>query len=155
MQLNDISMPREREKSQDSQLKLHIPIHQLYSGELLHLTYQRPVVCFYADECVKPRKDCQGPGLRVSSQRIAPNYVVQTQKADPSCVDNGKGWVSGRCNKCPYGPTELKNIALTAVIEPGMKTGDIIKFEGAGQQSISQDPGDLVLVIVEDSENDK
>eukprot|EP01054_Gregarina_sp_Poly1_P011021 Gregarina_sp_Poly_1__11020@NODE_879_length_5888_cov_545_981446_g629_i0_p2_GENE_NODE_879_length_5888_cov_545_981446_g629_i0NODE_879_length_5888_cov_545_981446_g629_i0_p2_ORF_typecomplete_len394_score54_11DnaJ_C/PF01556_18/4_9e38DnaJ/PF00226_31/3_5e24DnaJ/PF00226_31/5_1e03DUF3106/PF11304_8/2e02DUF3106/PF11304_8/3_2DnaJ_CXXCXGXG/PF00684_19/0_86_NODE_879_length_5888_cov_545_981446_g629_i032834464 len=144
-----------REKADDVNIKLYLTLEQLYKGETLHIAYKRPVVCMHADECIKARPDCIGPGTRMTQQRIAPGYMVQTQTTDTSCVDKKKGWTSGRCRKCPEGPLQIEETILMAFVDPGMQPGDHIRFEGAGEQTLSLDPGDLFLIIQEEQEKDK
>eukprot|EP01053_Blabericola_migrator_P009262 Blabericola_migrator_1__9261@NODE_497_length_8018_cov_163_611747_g381_i0_p2_GENE_NODE_497_length_8018_cov_163_611747_g381_i0NODE_497_length_8018_cov_163_611747_g381_i0_p2_ORF_typecomplete_len386_score79_12DnaJ_C/PF01556_18/1_3e37DnaJ/PF00226_31/5_3e24DnaJ/PF00226_31/6_9e03Tnp_22_trimer/PF17489_2/2_2e03Tnp_22_trimer/PF17489_2/1_9Tnp_22_trimer/PF17489_2/2_1e03DnaJ_CXXCXGXG/PF00684_19/1_2_NODE_497_length_8018_cov_163_611747_g381_i060437200 len=144
-----------REKADDVNIKLYLTLEQFYKGETLHIAYKRPVVCMHADECIKSRPDCIGPGTRMTQQRIAPGYMVQTQTSDATCVDKKKGWTSGRCRKCPEGPLQIEETILMAFVEPGMQPGDHIRFEGAGEQTLSLDPGDLFLILQEEQEKDK
>eukprot|EP01057_Protomagalhaensia_wolfi_P003353 Protomagalhaensia_wolfi_Nauph_80__3352@NODE_340_length_2751_cov_889_069690_g257_i0_p1_GENE_NODE_340_length_2751_cov_889_069690_g257_i0NODE_340_length_2751_cov_889_069690_g257_i0_p1_ORF_typecomplete_len390_score62_51DnaJ_C/PF01556_18/7_1e38DnaJ/PF00226_31/2_4e23DnaJ/PF00226_31/5_5e03DnaJ_CXXCXGXG/PF00684_19/0_79_NODE_340_length_2751_cov_889_069690_g257_i08031972 len=144
-----------REKADDVNIKLYLTLEQFYKGETLHIAYKRPVVCMHADECIKARPDCIGPGARMTQQRIAPGYMVQTQTSDSTCVDKKKGWTPGRCRKCPEGPLQIEETILMAFVEPGMQPGDNIRFEGAGEQTLSLDPGDLFLILQEEQEKDK
>eukprot|EP01055_Gregarina_sp_Pseudo9_P005992 Gregarina_sp_Pseudo_9__5991@NODE_988_length_1997_cov_14_676711_g926_i0_p1_GENE_NODE_988_length_1997_cov_14_676711_g926_i0NODE_988_length_1997_cov_14_676711_g926_i0_p1_ORF_typecomplete_len392_score38_30DnaJ_C/PF01556_18/1_3e35DnaJ/PF00226_31/2_4e24DnaJ/PF00226_31/7_2e03_NODE_988_length_1997_cov_14_676711_g926_i08031978 len=144
-----------REKADDVNIKLYLTLEQFYKGETLHIAYKRPVVCMHADECIKARPDCIGPGTKLTQQRIAPGYMVQTQTSDSTCVDKKKGWTSGRCRKCPEGPLQIEETILMAFVEPGMQPGDHLRFEGAGEQTLSLDPGDLFLILQEEQEKDK
>ncbi|KAL7068005.1 DnaJ domain-containing protein [Cryptosporidium serpentis] len=132
----------------DTILKLHVSLEQLYFGEMISVSYNRPVVCINAEDCFKNRSDCAGPGTRLFTQQMGPGFMVQHQINDPSCVARRKGW-DKNCKSCPNGPTELENAILTVYIEAGMRTGDTIRFEGSGEQKLGHEPGDLILVIQE------
>lgn len=69
---------------------------------------------------------------------------MQSQINDPTCVGPRKGW-SSRCSKCPGGPFTEKENLVTVYIEPGMKDGETIRFSESGTQSLTADPGDLVI----------
>jgi len=135
-------------KTPGLKMKLRCSLDQLFFGEVFHVSYTRPVMCVSADECFIERRDCQGPGLRVVTQQMGPGFMVQNQMHDDSCVARGKAWKS-KCSACPKGQTEEERIYLTAYVEAGMRNGDIITFEGAAEQKVGHEPGDLVLAIEE------
>ena len=54
-------------------------LKQLYLGEVLDVAYVRQVVCAEANSCQKNDKDCQGPGVKLRLQQLAPGFVQQMQ----------------------------------------------------------------------------
>jgi len=139
---------RETPKAPNMVMRLRATLEQLYFGELLQATFTRPVQCINADTCLITKNDCEGPGLRVVTQHMGPQFIVQNQIQDPSCVDRKKAW-DPNCKLCPKGKTELEAAYVSPFIEAGMKDGDKIEFAGLGEQKLGHDPGDLFFVIME------
>lgn len=137
---------QEVQKLAPLKLKLHPTLEQLLFGETLHLSYRRDVLCVNADDCLIEKRDCQGLGVRMVTQQMAPGFVVQNQMKDESCIGPGKAW-KPNCSACPQGQTEEEAIRLNAVIEPGMKDSDTIVFDGVGDQRVGYEAGDLVYII--------
>lgn len=125
---------------------MRVSLKQLYLGELLDVEYIRQVVCVEASSCEKKNNECQGPGVKLKVQQIAPGFVQQIQVNDASCVARGKAWKSP-CKACPRGMTEEEEIQLTLDIQPGFKDGDTIKFDQVADEAVGHIPGDLIFVI--------
>jgi len=139
---------QESQKAPAMVIRLRVSLEQLHFGELLHATYTRPVQCINSDSCFVTKNDCEGPGLRIVTQQMGPQFIVQNQIQDPSCVDRKKAW-STNCKMCPNGPTELEPVYLTPFVEAGMKNGDKIEFLGVGEQKLAHEPGDVYFIVVE------
>mmetsp|Transcript_7377 Transcript_7377/g.10454 ORF Transcript_7377/g.10454 Transcript_7377/m.10454 type:complete len:365 (-) Transcript_7377:313-1407(-) len=140
---------RQREEEQRTanvEIPVRVTLKQLYLGELLDVEYIRQVVCVEASSCEKKDKDCQGPGVKLRVQQLAPGFVQQIQVADSSCVARGKSWKSG-CKACPRGMTEEEELQLTVDILPGMKDGEQIKFDQVADEAVGHTPGDLIFII--------
>jgi DnaJ-class molecular chaperone len=101
---------------------------------------------------MKPAQECQGPGVRVKMQQLAPGFVQQVQQRDDRCVARGKMW-RPNCKECPQGQTQTEKIDLTLDISKGMRPGERITFEGVADEKPGYSAGDLNFVIFE-SEND-
>jgi DnaJ-class molecular chaperone len=110
------------------EIPVRVTLQQLYLGVQLDVEYLRQVVCVEASSCEKKSQDCQGPGIKMRVQQLAPGFVQQVQVSDPSCVARGKAW-KPNCKACPRGMTEEEEIQLTLDIQPGMFHGDTIKFD--------------------------
>lgn len=127
---------------------LRVTLKQLYFGDLLHVSLLRPTQCINADDCFVPNKECQGPGVRVVTRQMGPGFMVQNQMHDDSCVDRQRAWKEN-CKACPHGQTELEYVYLTAYVEAGMSDGEVIEFEGVGQQQLGHEAGNLNLKVTE------
>ncbi|KAJ1608935.1 DNAJ domain-containing protein with a signal peptide [Cryptosporidium canis] len=138
----------ERYRVPDTTFKIFMTLEQLYFGEIIAISFTRPVLCINASDCLKNRNDCAGAGTKLFTQQMGPGFMVQHQVNDPTCVSRKKGW-DKNCRQCPNGPTELETAQLTAYIEAGMYSGDTIRFEGSGEQKLNQEPGDFVVAIFE------
>lgn len=88
---------REIPQAPSSVLSVGVSLEQLYDGALLDFSFSRPVLCINADECLKDRHDCKGPGVRVVTQQMGPGFIVQNQIQDDACVEQGKAWMP-RCS---------------------------------------------------------
>lgn len=128
------------------EVPVRVSLRQLYLGELLDVSYTRQVLCVEANSCQKNNQECQGPGIKLRMQQLAPGFVQQVQVSDPSCVARGKAWKSP-CKACPKGMTEEEEIQLTLDVQAGMAAGDKIKFDQIADEAVGHIPGDLIFVI--------
>jgi DnaJ-class molecular chaperone len=96
---------------------------------------------------MKTNQECQGPGIRVRRQQIAPGFVQQVQQHDERCVAPGKMWLNN-CSECPS-KTETEKIDLTIDATKGMRPNEQITFEGVTDEKPGYLPGDLNFVIME------
>lgn len=128
------------------EVPLRVTLKQLYTGDVLDTKYSRQVLCVDHASCSKTCKDCQGPGIKMKHQQLAPGFVQQVQVRDDSCVARGKCWKSP-CNKCPKGMTEEEEIDLTVDLSPGMADGDRISFEQIADEAVGHISGDLIFVV--------
>jgi len=71
-------------------IPLRVTLKQLYVGDVLEVEYVRQVLCVNWQECMKNNQECQGPGVKVRMQQIAPGFVQQVQQRDERCVSQGK-----------------------------------------------------------------
>jgi len=142
----------EEQQTPSVDLPLYMSMEQLYKGEIIEVEYVREVLCLNWKECMKPAQECQGPGVRVKMQQLAPGFVQQVQQRDDRCVARGKMW-RPNCKECPQGQTQTEKIDLTLDISKGMRPGERITFEGVADEKPGYSAGDLNFVIFE-SEND-
>ena len=97
---------------------------------------------------MKNNQECQGPGVKVRMQQIAPGFVQQVQQRDDRCVAPGKMW-SNNCRACPKGQTQPEKIDLTIDLNKGMYPGEAVTFEGVADEKPGMTAGDLNFVIVQ------
>jgi DnaJ-class molecular chaperone len=137
---------QEDPRTDDVNVPLEVTLAQLYIGELLDVSYSRQVLCVEASSCEKKNQNCQGPGVSVRVQQLAPGFVQQVQVNDPSCVARGKAWKTN-CKACPNGMTEEETIELTVDLRKGMAPGDTIKFEQVADERVGHIAGDLIFTV--------
>jgi hypothetical protein len=70
---------REEPRTPTVNIPLRVTLRQLYVGELLDVNYVRQVLCVEASSCQKNNNECQGPGVKVKVQQLAPGFVQQVQ----------------------------------------------------------------------------
>jgi len=138
---------REEEvKTPNVVIPLRVSLKQLFTGDILEVTYVRQVLCMNHKECTKSDSSCQGPGVRIRQQQIAPGFVQQVQVRDDTCVARGKSWRKG-CEACPNGQTQPEEVKLTVDIMPGMKDGDTISFGEVADERVGHTAGDLIVHV--------
>ncbi|KAG7370884.1 DnaJ C terminal domain containing protein [Nitzschia inconspicua] len=135
----------QRTPSVDVPLKL--TLEEIYSGATFEVTYIRQVLCLKWEMCMKTNQECQGPGIRVKRQQIAPGFVQQVQQHDDRCVARGKMWLNN-CSECPN-KTEAEKIDLTVDVTKGIRDRESITFEGVADEKPGYKAGDLNFVVME------
>lgn len=140
---------RDSEQRTDSvEIPLYLSLNQLYLGATIEVSYVRQVLCLQWEMCMSNAPDCQGPGIRVRRQQIAPGFVQQVQQRDDRCVAAGKMWKPD-CRDCPE-KTHPEKIGLTIDVQPGLRNHEHISFEGVADELPGYLPGDLHFLIIED-----
>mmetsp|Transcript_46136 Transcript_46136/g.68739 ORF Transcript_46136/g.68739 Transcript_46136/m.68739 type:complete len:373 (-) Transcript_46136:97-1215(-) len=129
------------------EIPLHVTMKDLYLGVELEVEYVREVLCVNWQECMSDAQACQGPGIRVRTQQLAPGFVQQVQQRDDRCIARGKMW-KANCRACPK-KTETEKIGLTISVSPGMRPGERITFENVADEKPGYTAGDLHFVIME------
>lgn len=138
--------PREQ-TTPNVDVPLELTLEQMYAGATFEVEYIRQVLCLKWEMCMKANQECQGPGVRVKRQQIAPGFVQQVQQHDERCVSRGKMWLSN-CSECPS-KTEAEKIELTIDVQKGIRHGEAISFEGVADEKPGYKPGDLNFVVME------
>lgn len=136
------------QKTPSIEMNLRLSLKQLYMGETLEVEYVRQALCMHWQECMKNAQECQGPGVKVKMQQLAPGFVQQVQQRDDKCVARGKMW-RPNCRDCPKGKTEPEKLQLEIEVRKGMRPGERITFEGSADEKPGMAAGDLSFIIVE------
>eukprot|EP01041_Mallomonas_annulata_P007252 gene7252-14788_t len=136
----------EESRTPDVEIPVRVSLRQLYVGEVLDVKYSRQVLCVDHASCQRKCPDCQGVGVKVRVQQLAPGFVQQVQVRDDSCVARGKCWKSP-CKACPKGMTEDEEIQITLDVHAGMRDGDRVKFDQVADESVGSTAGDLIFII--------
>ena len=135
-------------RSPSVHLPLHLTLEQLYLGETFEVEYVRQVLCLNWEMCMKAAPDCQGAGVRVRRQQLAPGFVQQVQQADERCVAPGKMWKSD-CRDCPS-KTVTEKIDLTVSVSPGMRNEEEIVLEEVADEKPGMLAGHLHFHVIEE-----
>lgn len=137
----------EEQRTPSVDLPLELTLEQLYKGVTFDVEYIRQVLCLRWEMCMKKSPECQGPGIRLKRQQIAPGFVQQVQQRDERCIAPGKMWIPN-CSDCPK-TTDTEKIDLTVDVTKGMRPMERVTFEGVTDEKPGYKPGDLNFVIVE------
>ena len=136
------------QKTPSVEMNLRLTLKQLYMGTTIEVEYVRQALCMKWQDCMKNAQECQGPGVKVRMQQLAPGFVQQVQSKDDRCVARGKMW-RPNCKACPKGQTEPEKLDLTIDVVKGMRAGERINFEGVADEKPGIAAGDLSFVIIE------
>lgn len=137
----------QEQRTPNVDVPLKLTLEEMYSGATYEVTYIRQVLCLKWEMCMKTNQECQGPGIRVKRQQIAPGFVQQVQQHDDRCVARGKMWLNN-CSDCPS-KTEAEKIDLTVEVMKGIRDRESITFEGVADEKPGYKPGDLNFVVME------
>ena len=130
------------------EMPLVLNLKQLYLGDAFEVEYVRETLCTNWRDCVSRSSSCQGPGVRVRTQQLAPGFVQQVQVRDDRCVGKGESWKKD-CRACPSGKTQPEKTVLSVDVTPGMRSGERVVFEGVADEKVGMTPGDLSFVVKE------
>lgn len=136
----------QRRKARNAQHVIQIGMREAYFGcqKTIKISLQKK--CF---QCCQECGNCQGRGMVQSMHRMGPFTTMSTQPCH-SC--HGTGKISkGRkeCSVCKGQVDYKEDKHLEINIPMGVEMGHQIKFEGCGEQPISENdlPGDLIFEI--------
>lgn len=135
------------QRTPDVRMPLRLTLEQLYKGTIIDVEYLREVLCTNWEECTRVDNDCQGPGVKVRRQQLAPGFVQQVQIQDDSCIARGKSW-RRNCRACPS-KTETEKIDISVDINPGTRNGEEFVYEGVTDEKPGYIPGNLQFFVVE------
>jgi len=147
--------PGER-RSKDVIHQLSVSLEDLYKGAVRKLALEKNVIC---EKCegrggkkgaVEKCNTCQGSGVQVQIQQLAPGMIQQIQCMCSDC--NGQGEKinpKDRCKTCQGKKTVRDRKILEVHVDPGMVDGQKISFSGEGDQEPGYKPGDIVIVLDE------
>lgn len=139
-----------RRKGPDAHVEIEVTLQELYNGGKREARITRNVICPKCrgtgakDGQTTKCGTCQGRGVRLVQQQMAPGFVVQMQEQCPDC--NGKGQVSkSKCPVCGGKRVTPEEKTLTATIERGMGSEGEIRFERQSEQQPGITPGDVIF----------
>ncbi|KAJ1919791.1 DnaJ- protein scj1 [Tieghemiomyces parasiticus] len=135
-------------------LPLDVTLAELFVGHTMEMEISRQVLC---DHChgsgaedpddVTTCTTCQGRGVRVMQQMIAPGFVQSVHTTCDACSGTGQV-VKTQCKTCQGHKVQRSNEMLTIPVVPGMPDGHRIPFERMADQSPDWDvPGSVVFIV--------
>jgi DnaJ-class molecular chaperone len=135
-----------RRKGPDAQVEIDVTLEELYNGGQRQARISRNVICPKCrgtgakDGQTTRCNACQGRGVRMVQQQMAPGFVVQMQETCSEC--GGKGQIyKSKCPHCTGKKVVMEEKVLTATIEKGMPSNGEIRFERESEQQPGITPG--------------
>lgn len=139
-----------RRRGPDAQVEIDVTLEELYNGGQRQARISRNVICPKCrgtgakDGAVTKCNACQGRGVRLVQQQMAPGFVVQMQETCSEC--GGRGTIfKTKCPVCGGRKVMLEEKTLTADIERGMPSDGEVRFERESEQSPGITPGDVIF----------
>nr|CAG4644044.1 EOG090X07WF [Lepidurus arcticus] len=118
---------REMQKGADIVMDLHVTLEELYTGNFVEITHNKPVV--------KPATGTRKCNCRqeMVTRQIGPGRFQMTQQTV--------------CDECPNVKLVNEERVLEIEIEPGMEDGQEQRFTAEGEPHVEGEPGDLRIKI--------
>jgi len=143
-----------RSGPQDTNHEMFASLEQLYNGTMKKFAMRRKVVCEKCDgkggSNVIRCDVCNGRGIVTHHRMVGPGMVQQIQAHCQEC--SGQGEIikpKDRCKECNGQKLKDVRTVIEAHVDPGMKDGDRITFEGQGDQQPGSEPADVVIIVRE------
>lgn len=142
-------------KMQSTHYKINTSLKDVYVGKTCQYKVKRNLLCEQCKgtghENSNKCGECKGRGAVIRQMHQFGGLAAETK-----CMAcDGVGFITSgsECKKCDKGYLGESKI-FKVEIKPGAKHGDIIKFEGMGDQALGTKPGDVIFeVCVEDNPN--
>ena len=141
------------QKGPEIRIPLSVDLKDLFLGKVIEVSIDRQVVCHKchgsgakSSQDVKVCSTCNGHGIRVIKQMLAPGMYQTVQTTCDKCGGKGK-IVTSTCPVCSGRKVMRGEDILDVSIERGMSDGEVIKFDEAGDQSPDYVAGDVKFII--------
>lgn len=138
---------RQERRVPDVVIPLSLPLESLYNGAIIETVHKRRVICHSWSDCESKCPKCKGHGVIIQTRRLGPGFVQQMQVQCPTC--GGKGKIGKpHCKSCPHGQFEETEKALLIDVVKGMRSGQMITFEGQADEVPDHVNGDVKFQVV-------
>jgi len=141
-------------RGEDSINPMDVSLEDLYKGRTTKLAVTRNVICPKCDgsgsksgKAPAQCPSCNGTGVRVI-RRQAGMFIQQMQTVCPDCQGRGQSTdPKDRCEACMGKCVISERKVIEVNVEPGMREGQKIVFEGESDQEPGVEPGDIIFII--------
>lgn len=145
---------QEEQRGEDITLDLHVTLEDLYRGKTREVLVKNQVLCSHCrgtgadnENDVKQCHVCQGRGMTIRMQQLAPGFVQQVQAQCDHCGGKGKIKTS-TCHVCGGHKIMKGEKNLDVTVEPGMPDGEQIIFENAADEHPDHAAGHIIFKVV-------
>ncbi|KAJ2557332.1 DnaJ- protein scj1 [Coemansia sp. RSA 1933] len=142
-----------RAKPRGSDVHINVPVtlFELYAGTEIEIDISKQMICPHCDgsgaaspDDIETCSTCSGSGIRIVKQVLGPGIVQQMQSTCDACGGKGKK-VAKPCPHCEGNRVHRDADVLYARVEPGMRDGEEIAFDGEADQHPDHEPGSVVV----------
>lgn len=147
--------PQRPTRGKDIKHSIACSLEELYKGKVAKLALNKTILCKSCEGRggkegkVSKCTSCGGQGVKFVTRQMGP-MIQRFQTTCDKC--NGAGDIcdpKDRCQSCKGKKTQSERKILQVHIDPGMKEGQRIVFNGEGDQEPGITPGDVVFVVLE------
>ncbi|KAJ1734470.1 DnaJ- protein scj1 [Coemansia sp. Benny D160-2] len=146
---------RAKPRGPDVHINVPVTLLELYGGTEIEVDISKQMICPHCDgsgaaspDDIETCSTCSGSGVRIVKQILGPGIVQQMQTTCDACGGKGKK-VARPCPRCKGSRVHADADNLSIRVEPGMRDGEEITFEGEGDQHPDHEPGSVVVRLVQ------
>ncbi|KAL2889648.1 DnaJ-related protein SCJ1 [Ceratocystis lukuohia] len=141
-------------RGSNAELRVGVSLRDFYNGIETELQWEKQHIC---EECagsgssdgkVETCPQCQGHGVRIRKQFLAPGMYQQIQVACDMCSQRGK-IIKNKCKVCNGSRVVRKPTPFTLKIDRGAKRDSRIVYENEADADPDWVAGDLILTLTE------
>ncbi|KAJ3287057.1 DnaJ- protein scj1 [Rhizoclosmatium sp. JEL0117] len=140
-------------KGPEVTMVLSVSLEELFNGEQIEVEVNKQVICPICRGSgaknandVKKCTSCNGQGIKIVKQQLAPGMWQQMQTHCDVCGGKGKV-VKSKCTSCHGHKVKRGSHQITVTVERGMPDQHHIVFDGEGDEHPDITPGDIHFVI--------
>lgn len=148
--------PQKRQKAPPKVHEIGLTLHDYFYGKSIQVKFERQKFCEGCKGSGAEKYEqcgaCRGAGFKEQAVMIGPGMMATSRGPCGPCGGEGKV-VKTVCKACNGLKFKTQEKVLTATIEPGMRPGDVLKFEReCSDQHEYEEPGDVHIVMREGEE---
>ncbi len=148
-------------RGEDMKLKMGVELSELFNGSVRRVPMQKQFVCAgcQGSGSSKPGAGkqctaCQGQGMRMEMRQMGP-FVTQQPVECRRCNGEGVMIAAGdECKACGGRRVMQRQHILEIPIERGLASGDKVVLPKEANQVPGEEPGDIIVFIVEQTPDD-
>lgn len=136
------------------EVKVQIALRDFYNGATTQFKWDKQHICEAcegsgsADGKVTKCSTCNGQGVRIIKQQLAPGMFQQMQMRCDACGGRGKT-IKNKCSVCQGQRVEKKSTTVNLKIQRGAARDSKVVYENEADQSPDWIAGDLVVNLGE------
>ncbi|KAJ1906921.1 DnaJ- protein scj1 [Coemansia sp. IMI 209127] len=142
---------RAKPRGPDVHINVPVTLLELYAGAEIEVDISKQVICPHCDgsgaaspDDIETCSTCGGSGMRIIKQVLGPGIVQQMQSTCDACGGKGKK-VAKPCPLCKGTRVRRDADVLSIKVDPGMRDGEEIAFEGEADQHPDHEAGSVVV----------
>lgn len=143
----------DRNKGKDMQLKVQMPLADLYNGNTHKITINKQKLCkkcrgtgAHSKADFSKCTVCKGKGVTIQQIQLAPGFVQRAEQPCQHCGGSGK-MIKKKCTECRGQKVSRGDTVLEVDVEKGIPDGHQIVFDMEADQSPEVLPGDVIMIV--------
>jgi len=150
---------RKQQKAPPKVHEIGLTLRDFFYGKRLEIKFERQKFCAQCkgagSETFESCGPCGGSGVRETHMMIGPGMAAVSRGPCDQCNGDGKR-ASGVCSGCRGSKFISQEKTLSITIEPGMASGDTLKFPNeCSDNHAYEEPGDVHIIVREADETSR